>query len=165
MLGDSLSFGLKRKIILDSYYPNAGIDVLGMLESSSPSSSTFDDKETNIESLSSKPIFMTSSILALPCSCYLWKPKTVKDITLESLSMVRLMQPPLDYLFIGSDTPMPPRELNRIKKELSKIHIVVEQLDVMNAMGTFNILNGEDRRVAVAILIPSDSLGNENDSI
>ena len=29
----------------------------------------------------------------------------------------------------------------------------MEQMDVTNAMGTFNILNGEDRRVAVALVV------------
>lgn len=159
------------KIILDSYYPNTGIDVLGLLDSSNPIHTTLttDHNSNNNHSNSNsnndiqehdntpKSILMNSSILAFPHACYLWKPKTVKEITLESLSMVPLCKPSIEYLFIGSDTPMPPRELNRIKKGLSKYHIVVDQLDVMNAMGTFNILNGEDRRVAVAILIPVEN--------
>jgi uncharacterized protein len=29
-------------------------------------------------------------------------------------------------------------------------------MDLTNAMGTFNILNGEDRMVAVALILPSD---------
>ena len=36
---------------------------------------------------------------------------------------------------------------------MKKKHIVVEQMNVMNAMGTFNVLNGEDRRIAVAIVV------------
>ena len=32
-----------------------------------------------------------------------------------------------------------------------------EQMDIMNAMGTFNILNGEDRRVSCMLVIdPND---------
>lgn len=67
--------------------------------------------------------------------------------------MVMLSKPSVEFLFIGSDTPIPPREINRIKKDMKKRHIVVEQMDVMNAMGTFNVLNGEDRRIAVALLV------------
>lgn len=50
---------------------------------------------------------------------------------------------------------MPPRELNRIKKDFASgtNHVIVEQMDVMNAMGTFNILNGEDRMVACVLVL------------
>ena len=53
---------------------------------------------------------------------------------------------------------MPPRELNRIKKEFRRgeHHVIVEQMDVMNAMGTFNILNGEDRRVACVLVLDGE---------
>ena len=60
----------------------------------------------------------------------------------------------LFVLYIGEC--LPPRELNRIKKDMSKRHIVVEQMDIMNAMGTFNVLNGEDRRIAVALLVADE---------
>jgi len=116
-------------------------------------------------------LLMNSSIIAFPNSCFLWNNVSQpKDVTLESLSIVQLLnQPsPIDYLFIGIDSDsgtgtgtgagagneIPMEELNRIKKEMKKqSNIVVEQMDVMNAMGTFNILNGEDRRVAVALVV------------
>ena len=147
------------KIILDSYYPNTGIDVIGLLDYNHHDNTTSENDRN--ESDTPKSIFMNSSIIAFPHACFLWKPTNIKEITLESLSMVPLCKPSIEYLFIGTDTPMPPRELNRIKKGMSKHHIVVDQLDVMNAMGTFNILNGEDRRVAVAILIQVDKDGLE----
>lgn len=145
------------KIILDSYYPNTGIDVIGLLHHSNEH-----EHDVNHDKPQLKSILMNSSIMAFPHSCYLWKPKNVKEITLESLSMVPLCKPSIEYLFIGTDTPMPPRELNRIKKGMSQYHIIVDQLDVTNAMGTFNILNGEDRRVAVAILIQVDNASLTN---
>ncbi len=147
LLADSLAFGQKRKIVLDSYYPSTGIDVHGMLEL--PSSDEDDMKNT---------LLMNGSIIAFPYGCYLWKPKTVKEVTLESLSMVLMSKPSVEFLFIGCDEMLPPREMNRIKKAMQKKHIVVEQMNIMNAMGTFNVLNGEDRRIAVAIVV-----GNEDD--
>ena len=147
LLAESLSFGSKRKIILDSYYPQTGIDVHGMLEYRTPPSD--DESQTDI-------LLMNGSIIAFPHACYLWKPKTVKEVTLESLAMVILSKPSVEFLFIGCDTPLPPRELNRIKKEMQQKHIVVEQMDIMNAMGTFNVLNGEDRRIAVALLVAEE---------
>ena len=35
-------------------------------------------------------------------------------------------------------------------------NLVVEPMDLTNAMGTFNILNGEDRRVGAALILPQD---------
>jgi uncharacterized protein len=146
LLAESLAFGKKRKIILDSYYPNTGIDVHGMLEL--PPSA--EDEGMN------NTILMNGSIIAFPFGCYLWKPRTVKEVTLESLSMVLMSKPSVEFLFIGCDEILPPREMKRIKKAMQKRHIVVEQMDVMNAMGTFNVLNGEDRRIAVAIVVGND---------
>ncbi len=194
LLAESLTHGSKRKIILDSYYPNVGVDVIGMVEyshshsihpssSSGPSSSTsntphakftnpphhqqhvyHEEREDEEEKLPSQPLLFNSSIIAFPNSCFLWsnisKPK---DVTVESLSIVQLLKPSIEYLFIGCDDPLPPRALNQIKREMKEFGsgngvggIVVEQMDVMNAMGTFNILNGEDRRVAVAIVVDVD---------
>ena len=145
LLAESLAFGAKRKIVLDSYYKQTGIDVHGMIDFTAPPE---DDDEIRTGTL-----LMNGSIIAFPHACYLWKPQTIKEVTLESLSMVLLSKPSVEFLFIGCDTPLPPRELNRIKKEMLKRHIVVEQMDIMNAMGTFNVLNGEDRRIACAILV------------
>lgn len=156
LLADSLSFGLKRKIVLDSYYPNTGIDVHGMLRfnKSSPVDAMSNNKnEEEEEKEKVNTLLMNSSILAFPHVCYLWKPSSAKEVTLESLSMVSLCKPLVEFLFIGCDSPLPPRELNRIKTEMRKKQIVVEQMNVMNAMGTFNVLNGEDRRIAVAIVV------------
>ena len=115
-------------------------------------------KEDEEDDASERPqiLHMNGSILVFPHSCFLWKVSEPKDVTLESLAAVILHEPDIEFLFIGSDKPLPPRELNRIKREMRKRDMVVEQLDVTNAMGTFNILNGEDRRVAVALVLDVD---------
>ena len=177
LLADSLNHGAKRKIILDSYYPEIGFDVIGMIEhkdvteeSLNPSTLKSNNTRTPIPGMEimqrdyknndgndeqPQTLLMNSSVIAFPHSCFLWnnisKPK---DVTLESLSIIRLLKPSIEFLFIGCDEPLPPRELNKIKKALKeKSNIIVEQMDVMNAMGTFNILNGEDRRIAVALVV------------
>jgi len=148
LLADSLAFGARRKIILDSYSPT-GFDVHGVL----PKVDNVDEQETKD---TNQILHMNGSIIAFPHSCYLWNVSKPKDVTLESLAITMLHNPSLEYLFIGSDIPLPPRELNRIRKELRNKNIVVEQLDISNSMGTFNILNGEDRRVAAALVIDID---------
>ncbi len=189
LLAESLAHGSKRKIILDSYYPEVGVDVIGMIEytqkqndasndedldSSSATSTNNDDMakiitqrraqqqkqqqfNNRFDEEESQPqnLLMNSSIIAFPNSCFLWNGIcNSKDVTVESLSFIQLLEPSIEFLFIGCDDPLPPRELNKIKKQMKEqCSIVVEQMDVMNAMGTFNILNGEDRRVAVAIVV------------
>eukprot|EP00979_Chaetoceros_neogracilis_P002741 scaffold448_cov239-Chaetoceros_neogracile.AAC.4 len=147
LLAEALAFGSKRKIILDSYYPQTGIDVHGMLEFHEPP--TEDEGQTDT-------LLMHGSIIAFPHACYLWKPKADIEVTLESLAMVILSKPSVEFLFIGCDTPLPQKELSRIKKHMQEKHIVVEQMDIMHAMGTFNVLNGEDRRIAVALLVADE---------
>jgi uncharacterized protein len=202
LLADSLAHGSKRKIILDSFYPGVGFDVIGMIEynrshrdgeqerkirhnnhehkhnddnsvpipgmkirrqkdhNDNPNNNNNNDFNIdNYDNEEEQTLLMNSSIIAFPHSCFLWNNiSSAKDVTLESLSMVQLLQPSVEFLFIGCDQPLPPRELNRIKKSLKeKSNIVVDQMDVMNAMGTFNILNGEDRRVAVALVVSANS--------
>ena len=147
LLADSLAHGSRRKIILESYAPS-GVDVKGLVKVGGiPSEGDLEGED--------KIIHMNGSIVAFPDACFLWNVKHPDEITLESLEVVRLYQPTVEYLFIGCDKPLPAQELKRIKKEFRKREIVTEQMDIMNAMGTFNILNGEDRRVSCVLVIDS----------
>ena len=145
LLADSLSYGPRRKIVLESYAPS-GVDVKGFIQVGST------PEEGQVEG-EARIVHMNGSIIAFPDTCFLWNVKHSTDITLKSLSVVRLYSPTPEYLFIGCDTPIQPNEFSTIKRELRKRDIVVEQMDIMNAMGTFNILNGEDRRVVCALVI------------
>ena len=149
LLADSLAHGSRRKIILESYAPS-GVDVKGLVKVGGiPSEGDLEGED--------KIIHMNGSIVVFPDACFLWNVKHPDEVTLESLEVVRLYQPKVEYLFIGCDKPLPTNELNRIKKEFRKREIVTEQMDIMNAMGTFNILNGEDRRVSCVLVIdPND---------
>ena len=94
--------------------------------------------------------------------------RSVEDLTVESLAPVLLCRPSLEYLFLGSAEPIPPQLVQDVREGLDKANdalggssssnnnIVVEPMDLTNAMGTFNILNGEDRRVAAALILPPD---------
>ena len=149
LLADSLAHGPHRKIILESYAPS-GVDVKGLVQ-------VGDIPDEGDRTGEDKIIHMNGSIVAFPNACFLWNVKHPDEVTLESLSVIQLYQPTVEYLFIGCDRPLPPRELAKIKKEFRKKDIVTEQMDIMNAMGTFNILNGEDRRVSCVLVIdPND---------
>lgn len=151
LLADSLAHGPHRKIVLESYAPS-GVDVKGMIQvGSTPSEGDLTGED--------KVLHMNGSIIAFPDSCFLWNVDTPEKVTLESLSVVKMYRPPVEYLFVGCDKPLPPGVLSKIKKDFRKQEIVVESMDIMNAMGTFNILNGEDRRVVCALVINPDEDG------
>ncbi|KAL3900962.1 MAG: hypothetical protein SGARI_006145 [Bacillariaceae sp.] len=92
--------------------------------------------------------------------------RSLQDLTVESLAPVLLYRPSFEYLFLGSADPIPPQKVQDIREALQKANdafgdknskIVVEPMDLTNACGTFNILNGEDRRVAAALILPEDT--------
>jgi uncharacterized protein len=178
LLGDQLSAGNARpKIVLDAYAPPTGFDVSGMI-------TKVDERE---EAESGAVHMNSRAILAFPNACFLWNVTSIHDISVESLSSVLLHRPKLEYLFIGTTEPIPLLQLDKIKKEFKeKGGIVVERLNLVrcywtaesmlcvlsgscgiltlsafscqsNAMGTFNILNGEDRPVAVALLLEPET--------
>lgn len=167
LLADSLGFSDKPKIIFDGYGPS-GFDVVNVIplpssrrsnEKNNPNNKKNDDdvEEENLSSLSlPSSVHLTGSCLAFPHTCYLWKPEHVKDITVESLEPVLRIKPKIELLFIGCNEVIPPRVLNKIKKSFKKEHVIVEQQSVANAMASFNILNGEDRNVAVALIKHDD---------
>ncbi|GMH34539.1 hypothetical protein BSKO_02373 [Bryopsis sp. KO-2023] len=80
-----------------------------------------------------------------------WKPRTVEEITPESLSFLKLFKPIPEILVLGcGDTmePVPPG----IQKYLDEEEIAVESLDTGNAIPLFNLLNLEGRSVMGAFL-------------
>lgn len=143
----------RPKIVLDAH-ASSGFDVSNMIQK-------VDDE---LDSTESGNVHMTSSILAFDRACFLWNSvHTAKDVTFASLSPVLLHRPKLKYLFIGCNTPVP--DFAQIKLKLKQeADIVAEQLTIHNAMGTFNILNGEDRSVAAALVLEQEqSEDNSND--
>lgn len=124
MLGDAdaSSSEERPKIVLEAYAPT-GFDVSNMIQRV--------EREEDAEQ--SGEVHMTGSILAFPRACFFWKISNVSEITLESLAPVVIHRPPIKYLFLGSNTPIPPQTLQTIKKELkSKAGIVAEQLTLVS---------------------------------
>lgn len=131
--------GARPKIVLHSFAPS-GFDVGNAV------------KKVDDEIKHDGIVHMNSSILCFPHACFLWNVADPSQVTLESLSAVRLRRdPPLDYLFIGCHGDIPAEEFKRIQQACQPM--VVEKLSLANAMGTFNILNAEDRQVAVALVL------------
>lgn len=150
ILDESQAQEQRPKIVLEAHAPT-GFDVSNMIQKV--------DEEINPES--SGDVHMTGSIMAFDRACFLWNGISCADqVTFDSLSPVLVYRPKLKYLFIGCNTPVP--NFADIKKRLKQeAGIVAEQLTVHNAMGTFNILNGEDRSVAAALVLDAESTEEE----
>jgi uncharacterized protein len=148
LLGDSLShsnYGIP-KVILHGH-SSTGFDCDKILKKVDMGDKSL-DKSMGIAHLN-------GSILCFPHSIYMWNVKELDDLTIESLSPVAMHRPKLEYLFLGSNEPIPPDLISNIREELAieNSQLVVEPMDLANAMGTFNILNAEDRRVCAALIL------------
>ena len=154
LLSDSLAHSGGQpvpKIILNAH-GGTGIDVVNLVKNMDPSD----------ESLraTSGIVHMAGSVICLPGACFLWNVRQASDLTVDSLAPILLHRPKLEYLFIGCKDPIPPAMVKEIRtafQELGASNIVVESMDITNVMGTFNILNGEDRMVAAAIILDEES--------
>ncbi|CAM9543321.1 unnamed protein product [Choristocarpus tenellus] len=93
-----------------------------------------------------------SSIVVFPNSFVLWKPRCFEEITVESLKLITLIKPPIDILLVGLGETMSQRLDQKIFKAMSAHGITLDFMSTPNACSTFNVLNGEDRRVAAAML-------------
>jgi len=152
LLGDSLDHNDGVPKIVLHGHSETGFDVINMIKN-------LDPNDENLRQTGGI-VHCAGSIIAFPGACFLWNVRRPEDLTAESLSPILLYRPELEYLFLGcSKGTIPHKLIQSIRKELRTVHpnIVVEPLDITNAMGTFNVLNGEDRRVAAGlILIPED---------
>ena len=92
------------------------------------------------------------SVLLLPKTFFIWKATALEDISIESLSMFEFVYPRLEVLFVGMGAKMPGPIDPEISKYFRKRGIIVEASDSANAAATYNVMNGEGRNVAAALL-------------
>jgi uncharacterized protein len=156
--------GPRPKVIVTAMAPT-GFDVLNAVKRVVVEN---DDTTTNTttpeyaDDNNSGVLHMNGSILLFPWGCFLWKVHSIADLTLESLAPVILHRPKLDYLFVGHDQSnndgsaaraATQNHVRPLQEALRSHGIVMECMGLSNAMGTFNILNAEDRQVAVALIL------------
>lgn len=115
------------------------------------------DKKTTITAFGDKSflinrVLVRQSVVLLPNSFLLWKPRSFEEITVDSLTIFELIKPTIEVLFIGCGETMPQRLPTKIFDYFKRKGIVVEASNTINAASTFNVLNGEGRNVAAALL-------------
>jgi uncharacterized protein len=129
LLGDSLAHSGGQpvpKIVLTAHGAT-GYDVANLVKNMDPTDDSMNE--------TGGVVHMAGSILAFPGSCFLWNIRKPSDLTIESLMPVILHRPALEYLFIGSKHPVPPKTIDEIKRAFVKMgvdRIVVEQMDVVS---------------------------------
>jgi uncharacterized protein len=91
------------------------------------------------------------SLLCLPDAIWAWPVARAADIDEHSLARVFAAAGEIDTLIIGSgmDVWLPPRHL---REALRAIHIVLDTMQTGPAIRTYNIMIGERRRVAAALI-------------
>lgn len=96
-------------------------------------------------------VLLEGSVLATRTFHFLWAPQTMEEVTLDSLAVLRLLHPKTELLLFGtgSDMKMLPEHL---RVGLRDWGIKCESMASFHAATTFNMLNEEERMVALALL-------------
>jgi len=91
------------------------------------------------------------SILCLPDAIWAWPVTRPADIDEDSLARVFAAANAIDTLIVGTGTNVwvPPKSL---REALRAVHIVVDPMQTGPAIRTYNIMVGERRRVAAALI-------------
>ena len=92
------------------------------------------------------------SILAVPTGVRAWSATTPDEIDAQSLALVFTPAAgPIEHLLIGTGVTMVPLPA-ALRDKLKRANIVGEPMATAAAARTYNILLGERRRVAVALI-------------
>lgn len=97
-------------------------------------------------------VMVRQSVMLFPYSFLSWNADRFEDITIESMLPLTLIQPTLEIVFVGSGS-VQRRELPKeVRDYFRKAGIMLELSTTPHAASTFNVLNGEGRNVAAALL-------------
>jgi uncharacterized protein len=91
------------------------------------------------------------SLLCLPDSMWAWPVTTPQQIDRYSLERVFEQANAIDTLLIGTGTDvwLPPGDL---REALRRLHVGIDAMQTGPAIRTYNIMLGERRRVAAALI-------------
>lgn len=93
-----------------------------------------------------------NSVCLLPNSFLIWNCRSFENINIDSLSLFATLTPTLEILFIGCGENMPRRLDPELISHFRRKGIIVEAMSTRSAATTFNVLNGEGRNIAAALL-------------
>jgi uncharacterized protein len=91
------------------------------------------------------------SLMCLPDAVWAWDVTTPEQIDRYSLERVFAAASSIDTLIVGSGTEVwvPPADL---REALRRVHVVLDAMQTGPAIRTYNVMIGERRRVAAALI-------------
>ncbi|MCY4550733.1 MAG: Mth938-like domain-containing protein [Defluviicoccus sp.] len=90
------------------------------------------------------------SVIVLADAVLAWPDGDAGNVSLEGLAPVVDADPAVEILLVGTGDAMRPLDRD-LKAALGRSGIVADAMDTGAACRTFNVLAGEDRRVAAAL--------------
>lgn len=116
-----------------------------------------DEKQTIVSSYDENgfvvnDMYYQGSVLLFPKAALLWRPQSVSEIQPQSFTAVEISNPITELLLLGTGHKIRYDFDLSIIEQLKKKGVVVEVMDSINAVATFNILSAEDRLVSAALL-------------
>lgn len=91
------------------------------------------------------------SLLCLPTGMHAWDVSEPNEVSLASLQPVLDLAQDLDVLFIGMGEDIAPLS-SAIKEAFREQQVIVEAVSTGSAISTYNVLFGEQRAVAAALI-------------
>jgi len=91
------------------------------------------------------------SLLCLPTGMHAWAATAAAEVTLETLAPVLALADDLDVLFIGMGEDIAPLA-PEIRAAFRERNVIVEAVGTGSAISTYNVLFGEKRAVAAALV-------------
>eukprot|EP00850_Spirogloea_muscicola_P021541 SM000253S09030 [mRNA] locus=s253:96911:98621:+ [translate_table: standard] len=96
---------------------------------------------------------VSSSVICVGDLCLQWAPRTIADVTPESIDAGLVIARALaELLLLGCGSRLH-RAPDDVRKYLQSLGIKLEAVATRNAASTYNILTDEGRKVAAALLI------------
>lgn len=96
-------------------------------------------------------LLVQGSVVLLPTCAFLWKARTAADITVPSLAIVTVLHPVPELLLLGVGRTSQPVHPSVIEF-FARRGTMVEIMQSIHAVTTFDVLMGEDRSCVAAIL-------------
>ncbi|KAM9944759.1 hypothetical protein ACTFIT_009482 [Dictyostelium discoideum] len=153
------NFGKSNKIFKRNYCK--GIDNGNIFEMSQGDLSKVYNIDGYVESgFSINKTLIPGSINIMPQQLFLWDVHSVEDITIDTLATLDIVEPPTEFLLIGTGATHSKLPDQLIKDISTRYKVNVETMTTINAIGTYNILAEEERRVS-AFILPHVPLGSK----
>ncbi|EFA76845.1 hypothetical protein PPL_09597 [Heterostelium album PN500] len=97
-------------------------------------------------------VLIPGSVVAIPNLCLLWDVHEPAEITVESMAALAIVDPPIEFVIVGTGEARVPLDAELLDQLKRRYHINIEVMSTVNALGTYNILAEEGRRVAAFLI-------------